>query len=105
MAKRKKKKARRKPRVTKRITITVEFTPLRGEHGEATKIDDQTYLVKIHSLDNPFMKYLTFIHEVAGHVGSWLFTPFLDDQREHRFIVALENSAKRHWRKFWEGKN
>jgi hypothetical protein len=100
----KKKKASRRPKVAKRIYITVEFTNLRGEHGEATKIDDRNYLVKIHTADNPFTKYLTFIHEVAGHVGSWIFTPFIDDKREHRFITALEKSAKRHWRKYWEGK-
>jgi len=103
-ARKKKKKARKRPKVTKRITITVEFTKLRGEHGAAFKKDDQNYLVQIHSANNPFLKYLTFIHEVAGHVGSWIFTPFIDEKREHRFITALEKSAKRHWRKYWEGK-
>lgn len=104
MTRKKKKTLRPKPVVTKRITITVEFTKLRREYGAAFKENDQTYLVKIHSGNNPFLQYLTFIHEVAGHVGSWVFTPFIDEKREHRFIVALENSVKRHWRKYWEGK-
>ena len=106
MAKKKKKKAKGKKRArpTKKITITIEFTRLRGHDGMAIKKDDRNYLVQIHSPNTPFVKYLTFIHEVAGHVGSWIFTPFMDEKREHRFITALEKSVKRHWRKYWEGK-
>ena len=102
--KKKKAKTRRRPKVSNRITITVEFTKIRGHDGIAIKKDDQNYLVQIHSPNTPFVKYLTFIHGVAGHVGSWIFTPFIDEKREHRFIRALEKSVKRHWRKYWEGK-
>ena len=43
----------------------------------------------------PAQKFLTFLHEIAGHVGAWMFTPFRNLKREEAFVRAIETSARR----------
>lgn len=73
------------------------------DHGDCTKVSDESYVVRIRQSDPILTQFLTFIHEML-HVAIYVYFPSLDPRREHKFISAIERSVKRHFRKYWSGK-
>jgi len=92
-------------KVKREVSIRVQFvTGLRGAYGDADKIDDDNYLIRIRSRLKPRPGFLTWVHEAVGHVGAWLFAPFHDERLEHQFVAALEKSVDEVWKKYRAGK-
>lgn len=92
-------------KVKSEIIIRVQLvTGLRGAYGDADKINDNEYVVRLRARLKPRTAFLKYVHEMVGHVGAWIFSPFYDLEHEHHFTSALEKAADSVWKKYRAGK-
>jgi len=83
--------------------IRVRTGKLRGKEAEVTRHKGGNFSVVVHEALAPMQKAVAFFHE-ALHVLLWVFLPFTDEAREHKFIAAMERDLKKNLKKYWEGR-
>ncbi len=89
-----------------KVQITVEFKPLprKRRDGWVEEVDESTYKVFIDSRNGLALQRKSWLHETGLHIPNYIWGRTVDEEREHRFIAAMERDYEKNWKKHMEGK-
>jgi len=73
-----------------------------GCRGDVDKHKNGNFTITLHKALSPLEKAIAYFHEQI-HIIDWTWLPFDDEDREHRFIAAMERDLRKNIKKYWEG--